>query len=164
MIPKSRLDAVIAEREAARQEATALKAQQAKAQQDALTEQGRWKELAETRAAELLTANEKVKRMEEYELTLKETLASQLTELAPDVQAIVPEELTTAQKLKWLAKNKATLLKPPAPDIGAGTRGGGKPESKIDLTPEQLQVAKQFGYSPEEYAKFATTTPEPFSK
>jgi phage I-like protein len=38
-------------------------------------------------------------------------------------------------------------------DIGAGKRGV-KPEKTPELTPEELQAAKHFGMTPEEYAKY----------
>jgi hypothetical protein len=164
MIPKSRLDEVIAEREDARKETAKLKTEQETAKQDALKEQGKWKELAEERATKLADAEVKAGMVEAYEKTLKETLAAQLAELAPEVQALVPEELSTPQKLSWLAKNKATLQKPMAMDIGSGKRGGGNKETKVELTPEQLQVAKTFGYTPEEYAHFLGTSSEPFKQ
>jgi hypothetical protein len=164
MIPKSRLDEVIADRDAARSEASKLKTEQETAKQEALKEQGKWKELAEERATKLADAEAKANKVDDYEKTLKETLTAQLAELAPEVQALVPEELTTPQKLSWLAKNKATLQKPMAMDIGSGKRGGGKQETKIELTPEQLQVAKTFGYTPEEYAHFMGTSSEPFKQ
>ncbi len=68
-----------------------------------------------------------------------------------DLISLIPEELSIEKRLNWLAKNKAKLLKPIAPDIGAGQRGSGTGKKTRVLTPEERQVAKTFGYSEEEY-------------
>lgn len=165
MIPKSRLDEVIAERETARAEALKLKTEQDKAKADALKEQGKWQELAEQRQKDLDVATGKAAKVDEYEKTLQDTLKAQLEELPAELRGLVPEELTTPQKLGWLSKNKATLLKPVAGDIGAGRRGGsGSSNTKVELSAEQIQVAKSFGYTPEEYAHFTAPSAEPFKQ
>ncbi len=68
------------------------------------------------------------------------------------MRGLVPDELSTQQKLQWLSKNKALLVKPKPVDIGAGKQGGGAPVG-VELTQEEIQIAKSFGMSPDDYAK-----------
>jgi hypothetical protein len=80
-------------------------------------------------------------------------LDAQIAELPEDFRDVVPDGLSTKQKLDWLAKNKSKFMKAEPFDIGAGKRGV-KPEKTPELTPEELQAAKHFGMTPEEYAKY----------
>ena len=127
-----------------------------------MVEQGKWKELAEQRQKDLDAALSKAAQVESYEKTLQDTLKTQLEELPADLRGLVPAELTTPQQLTWLSKNKATLMKPVAKDIGAGRKGGNGQGKQIELTAEEQQLAKMYGYTPEEYSHFAGTSAEPF--
>ena len=160
-----RFKELVSAKNKAEADAAALKAEQDKAKAEALKEQGKWQELAEQRQKELDAVTGKASKVDEYEKTLQDTLKAQLDELPAELRGLVPDELTTPQKLGWLSKNKATLLRPVAGDIGSGRRGGsGNNPTKVELTPEQIQVAKSFGYTPEEYAHFTTTSAEPFKQ
>jgi len=121
--------------------------------EEQLKEQGRYKELAEQRAKELAELKPKAETVDTYEATLISVLNTQLAEIPENMRGLIPDELNTQQKLNWLSKNKALLLKPRPLDIGAGKQGGSAPET-LDLTPEELETAKRFGMSPEEYAKY----------
>jgi phage I-like protein len=117
-----------------------------------LAEQNQFKELAEKRGDELVKANEKAAKVEAYEKTLTEVLAAQVEALPEDKRGLVPDELTTQQKLSWIAKNAAILKAPASFDIGAGHLGGSGTKG-VELTQEEIAVAKQFGMKPEDYAK-----------
>ena len=145
-------------------EAARLRKAAADAEAASMVEQGKWKELAEQRQKDLDAALSKASQVETYEKTLQDTLKSQLEELPADLRGLVPDELTTPQRLAWLSKNKATLMKPAAQDIGAGRKGGNGQGKQIELTPEEQQLAKMYGYTPEEYAHFAGTSAEPFKQ
>jgi hypothetical protein len=67
---------------------------------------------------------------------------------------LIPEQLTTLQKLDWLAANRSKLLKPIGPDIGAGQRGAGSGGS-VTVTPEIKRVAETFGLSEEQMKRAA---------
>lgn len=158
-----RFKELVTAKNTAEAEAARLKAEQEKAKTDALAEQGKWQELAQTRERELAELKGKAGQVDVYEKTLHDTLKAQLAELPEAMRGLVPEQLSTPDKLAWLAKNKPLLLKPAPFDIGAGPRGGGgRPEQKVDLTPEQVAVAKSFGYTPEEYAHYINNPGEPF--
>lgn len=165
MIPKSRLDEVL---ETNRKLKEALE----KSEQDrkdretaALQEQGKWKEIAEQREKELKDAQQKATQVDTYEKALSRTLDAQLAEIPEDLRKLVPSALSTTQKLEWLSENKAILLKPNAFDIGAGAGSGGtqnRPRKKVELTEAQQTIARNFGLTAEEYAKFAEGGPEAF--
>lgn len=165
MIPQSRLNEEIEKRRKAEEKATKLEQDRQASEKKALEEQGKWKEVAEKTQKDLEAAQAKANQVDEYEATLKETLTSQLADIPTELQSLVPEELSTRQKLQWLSKNKATLIKPAAFDIGAGNgnKGGGSHAKKIELTPEQKQIAKSYGYTEEEYAKFDEGAPDAFT-
>jgi len=118
-----------------------------------LKEQGRYKELAEQRATELAELRPKAETVDTYEATLVSVLAAQIAEIPEAMRDLIPDELTTQQKLNWLSKNRSLLVKPSPQDIGAGKVGGGAPQG-VDLTPDEVEMAKSFGLSPEEYAKY----------
>lgn len=152
MIPKSRFDEVNEERRKLSERLAQIEAEQKAETEKRLTEQSQFKELAEKRGEELAKAQAEAAKVTAYEKTLGDVLAAQVASLPEEKRALVPEELSTSQKLAWIAKN-AAILKAPAPfGIGAG-RMGGSEDKKIDLTPEELAVAKSFGMTPEEYAK-----------
>lgn len=148
----------------AEQEALRLKNEKAQADADALAKQGEWKTLAEQRAQEIEKLKGQAGQLTAYEQTLQDTLKAQIAELPEALRGLVPAEMTTPQQLAWLSKNKPLLMKPAAGDIGAGARGGGKPEQKTELTPEQKAIAKSFGYSDDEYAHFLGNPMEPFKQ
>ncbi len=117
-----------------------------------LADQEKWEELAKNRGVELADAKAKAARVDSYEETLASVLEAQAAQIPKEYRALIPEELTTQQKLDWIAHNKQLLMKSTPFDIGAGKRGGTKEES-VDLTVEQKQAAKDAGVSNEDYAK-----------
>ena len=152
MIPKSRLDEEIEKRKAAEGRLAAMEAETKAETEKRLVEQSQFKELAEKRGVDLVKAQAEAAKVTAYEKTLTEVLAAQIESLPEDKRALVPDELTTQQRLAWIAKNAAILKAPAAFDIGAGRHGGGE-DSKVTLTPEEHAVAKSFGLTDEEYFK-----------
>jgi len=152
MIPKSRLDEVIAQRDAATKKAEALERAQQEAEKKRLEEANQYKELYEKTQAELSSLKPKAEQVDTYEKTLQDILAAQVAELPEDYRDVVPDGLTTQAKLDWLAKNKSKFMKAEPFDIGAGKRGT-KPDKSAELTAEERAVAQRFGMSDEEYAK-----------
>jgi phage I-like protein len=130
-----------------------LEKEQQEQLEEQMKEQGRYKELAEQHAKELAELKPKAMTVDSYEATLVNVLETQMAEIPENMRGLIPDELSTQQKLNWLSRNKALLLKPRPQDIGAGKQGGSAPET-LDLTPEELETAKRFGMAPEEYAKY----------
>ena len=153
MIPKSRFDEVNKKAKELEDKLNKFNEERQKEIEARLVEQQQYKELAEKRGKELAEAQAKAKKVEDYEQTLADVYKASLSELPEDMRDLVPEELTTQQKLNWLSKNKARLLKPNSPDLGAGKRGGGGSDD-VKLTPEEMEVAQKFGMKLEEYAKY----------
>lgn len=125
--------------------------------QNALKEQGKWKEIAEENERKLKEAQLQLGRLNEYETTLKETLDAQLSEIPVELQKLVPDTLDTRGQLAWLSKNKPILLKPNTFDIGAGgnLNAGGKGRKQVEISDEQKELARRYGMSPEDYVKFS---------
>jgi phage I-like protein len=154
MIPKSRFDEVNTERQKLAERVAQMEAEQKSETEKRLAEQNQYKELAETRGAELVKVQSEAAKVADYEKTLTEVLASQVAELPEDKRDLIPDELSTRQKLAWLAKHAAVLKAPPPFDIAAGRRGGSEPPPKPPvLTAEEIEVAHRFGMTEAEYAK-----------
>jgi seryl-tRNA synthetase len=152
MIPKSRLDEVIAERQKLQERLDASERERQDQLEKQLQEQGKWKELAEQRAQELASLKPKADQLDSYEVTLKKVLDAEVATLPEEYQDVVPESLSTKDKLDWLAKNKSKFMKAEPFDIGAG-KTGTKPNKKFELTDEERRIAQAFGLSEDEYVK-----------
>jgi hypothetical protein len=153
MIPKERFDSVnqklkdeVRAREAAEK---ALK----EAQEIRLKEKEDYKALYEQTTSELSELKPKAEAFESYKETMSRLLEAQIAEIPEELQELIPDELTVKQKIDWISKNKKLLLKPIAPDIGAGVRGSDGGKTAVKLTPEEQEIARTFGYTDEEYAK-----------
>jgi len=153
MIPKSRFDEVNNKARDLEDKLRKFEEERQKEIEARLVEQQQYKELAEKRGKELAEIQAKAQKVDAYEQTLTDVYKASLAELPEDMRDLVPDELTTQQKLNWLSKNKARLLKPNSPNLGAGVRGGGGSDD-VKLTPEEMEVAQKFGMKPEEYAKY----------
>jgi phage I-like protein len=154
MIPKSRFDEVNEERRKLADRITQIDAERKADTEKRLIEQSEFKKLAESRGEELTKAQEIASKVDAYEKTLADVLAAQVASLPEDKRDLVPDELTTQQKLAWLAKNAAILKAPASFDIGAGRQGGGEPPRKVSpLSAEEIEVAHRFGMTEAEYLK-----------
>jgi len=158
MIPKSRLDEVLETNRKLQERLDATEKERQEQLEAQLKEQGKYKELADQRAQKLAELQPKADQLDSYEVTLKSVLEAEIAQLPEEFQDVVPESLSTKDKLDWLAKNKSKFMKADPFDIGAGKRGV-KPEKKAELTPEEKQVARNFGMSEEDYAKHKDGNP-----
>lgn len=155
MVPKSRLDELIAKLDAANKKADALEKAQQDAEKKRLEEANQYKELYEKTQTELSNLKPKAEQVDEYEKVLQEQLTAEIAELPDDFKDVIPDGLSTKDKLRWLAKNKSKFMKAEPFDIGAGKRGT-KPDKSTELSTEEKEMAKRFGVSEEDYAKFKT--------
>jgi hypothetical protein len=140
--------------DAAEKKAAALEKAQQEVERKRLEESQQYKELYDKAQAELSGLKPKAEQIEAYEATMKEILDAQVAELPDEFKDIVPDGLSTKQKLDWLAKNKAKFMKAEPYDIGAGKRGV-KPDKKVELTPEERELKTIYApnMSDEEFAK-----------
>jgi len=153
MIPKGRFDEVNKKAKDLEDKLRKFEEERQREIEQRLIDQQKYKELYEENSKKLADAQAKAQKVDAYEQTLTDVYKASLSELPEDMRDLVPDELTTQQKLNWLSKNKARLLKPNSPNLGAGVRGGGGSDD-VKLTPEEMEVAQKFGMKPEEYAKY----------
>lgn len=153
MIPKSRFDEINEENKKLQARLDALETESQKRLETQLAEQGKYKELAEERAQKLAEAQAKADQLEATQAVLSNYLKSQIEEIPEDNRSLIPDTLPVEQQLDWIARNRSKLIKPAAPNIGAGQRGGSG-EQTVNLTAEEMEISKRFKMSPEEYAKF----------
>jgi phage I-like protein len=130
----------------------ALEAQMNEMQQKQLAEQGKWKELAEAREAELNKVKPYQTRAEALEARITANNKARVERIPEHFRSLIPQ-LPPEDLAAWLDANETKLTTPPAPNLDAGA-GGGEGKTAIQLTAEQLAVAKGMGISPEDYAKF----------
>ena len=153
MIPKSRFDEINQKLNDATKRAEALEKAAQDAETKRLKESDDFKALYEKSEAELSSLRPQAEKLGVYEKTLQETLDESILAIPEDKRSLIPEELTVDQKLKWINRNRAHLSKAQPMNVGAGVRGGGESSTTADLTHEEMQMARAFGVSPEEYAK-----------
>lgn len=123
------------------------------AQQQRLAEEGKWKELAEARAAELAGLTPFKERADTLEQMIRASNSARINTVREDMRALIPVDYPPEKLATWLDANIARLTTPPAPNIdaGAGASGGG---SRLPtLTPEQVEMAKIARMTPAQYAE-----------
>lgn len=116
-----------------------------------LEQTGNWEQLAKDREAELATLKPVAERATALEAVIRESNSARIETIPEAMRSLIPTDYSPERLQGWLNANMARLTAPPPPryDAGAGTAGG-----KINtLTPEQLEMAKRFGVSAEEFAK-----------
>jgi len=138
----------------AEETATRLQKEKDDAEAASLEKQGEFKALYEAERQKRLTAEGKVAHVETLEKVLQDALDAELKALPEATRKLVPVELSVQQQLSYISRNRALLTKEfPPKDLGSGKRGSGKQES-VDLTTDEVAIAKRFGMKPEEYAKY----------
>ena len=122
-----------------------------KREQERLAEQGKWRELAESRASELSDLQPYKDRADTLETMIRESNKSRIETIPEDMRALVPTDYAPEKLAGWLDANMSRLTKPIAPKLDGGASGSG---STISLTDEEKQVARASGMSLEDYAKY----------
>lgn len=154
-VPLFRLNQVIAERNDARKKLQAQEKAQRKAEEDRLKQEKNFEKLYNDTQPELERLRGVETSYTEMEETLQAVLDSQMEGLSEQAKNLVPADLPVVKQLKYIAANRSFLVKPAAFDVAAGQRGSGRNSTKPKATPEQIEIAKSFGMSVEEYLKFA---------
>ena len=155
MIPQTRFNEVNDRAKAAEAKVTAMEAAEAKAEEARLIEKENYKELAEKRGAEVDKFKAEAEKAVGMEATLTELLEASMEAIPKDLRSLVPESLSTQEKLAYIATNAAVLTKADPMNVGAGERGGNKEKGKIVvLTEDQKTAARNAGVTDEAYAKF----------
>jgi hypothetical protein len=106
MIPQSRLNEIIRERDEARQKAADSDKKLQDAETKRLQETNDYKALWEKAQTELSAVAPKAAQVDAYEKTLGDLLHSQIAEMPEDRRGLVPAALSTQQKLDWISANR----------------------------------------------------------
>ena len=153
MIPKDRFDEVNAQAKEYKRQLEAKDKALKDAQKANLKEKEEYKKLYEQTEIELSKLQPIADQVESWKETMDRVLEAQIEQIPEDMRGLIPDEMTVKQKLDYIARNKARLIKPTAPSIGAGERGAGI-SNKRALNPQEKAVAEKFGYSEDEYRKY----------
>jgi chromosome segregation ATPase len=86
-----------------------------------------------------------------YEQTLRQANDARIQSIPEHMRSLVPANYSPEELATWLDNNQAVFSRPTPPDLGAGVAGGNG--AAVKLTPQQLQVAKSFGMTAEQYAE-----------
>lgn len=99
-----------------------------------------WEKLAATYKGDLEAAQATAAMATQYETALKAMLETERKGLPKPTLELL-DKLNPADQLEWIAKHKAEMTRPPAPDTNAANRGGSKPKQPDDSE----RVAKKYG-------------------
>lgn len=121
-------------------------------EQKRLAEEGKWRELADSRERELASLQPYKERAESLETMLRDSNNLRIARIPEDMRTLVPTDYAPEQLSNWLDTNADRLAKPFAPRLDGGAASGGA--SAVQLTEEEKQVARATGLSLEEYAKY----------
>jgi len=153
MIPKSRFDSVYERAQKLESRLEQLEQERKAENEKRLMEQENWKQLAEERAAKLEEAERKAQKADSYEQQAEERYQKIFDTLPESMQKALPKKYSTIDRLNWIEDNREIFAKPQPPDT-TGRRGAGGSGVEIDLTEEEIAMAKKFGISAEDYAKY----------
>lgn len=137
----------------------ALKKQQEemeRLQAQQLAEQGKWKELAEKRLAELEELKPIKERYEAVQQAVTKSNEARIASIPENMRALVPADYSPDKLSQWLDANLSLLTVRPAPNLDGGVTGGGG-KSPIRLSAEEKQMAARLNLSEDEYAKYKAT-------
>jgi len=151
-----RFKALVADKKKAEDALILVEKNKKDAELKALADNQEFEVLYNATKKDLETAAEKAQLADTYEDVLKKTLDAEILTLHADAKSLIPESLSTVQKLQYISTNRTLLEKRTAGDIGSGKRNLGSGSSnKNELTAEQKVYAKKFGVSESEYLKYS---------
>ncbi len=153
-VPQTRLNEVIAERNAARDSLVQLQQQIDAMQADRLKEKEDYKKLYELSQKTLDDIKPQAEQMEAMRASIITMVNAEIERLPEDKRAMVPQFDDPRQTFDWLREHGPTLMRPSAPQMDAGAIGDTPPES-AKLSPEQEQIVEFSGVSREEWLKYA---------
>jgi hypothetical protein len=125
-----------------------------KAEEKRLTDEAKWKELADMRAQKL---NEIEPKAERIMAAFEALIEGRLKRIPADIRkrAVDPirANVDSVAFVEWLDANETMLTLQPAPNLepGAGAQAQGK--GTPDLTPKEREMAIKMGLDPAEVAK-----------
>lgn len=148
-----KLEAELAERDRyireLRDEAASRRIALKQQQEQHLSEQGKWKELAEQRAAEIEALSSYKEQAETLNGLVQQSIQQRVEMIPEDMRDIVPLDYPPARLHAWLDANLPKLTKPKAPNLDAGVSGGGR--SQAQLTDEERDLIRRMGIDEQKY-------------
>lgn len=120
-------------------------------EQKRLEEEGKFRELAQSRASEIEALSPYKERVVALEDRLKKQNDTRIAKIPDAMRKIVPTDYSVDRLSEWLDANEGVLTTRPAPDLNAGAGAGG--QKTMTLTEDELLAAKKLGVKPEDYAK-----------
>ena len=120
------------------------------AQMKRLEQEGNYKAIAEERAKKLAELETYQERATALETTIREANNARIEALPEHMRGLVPAEYAPEKLAQWLDANQSVLVRPQAPNLGAGVAGGNG--QAYQLTALDKQTAKMFGLSEADYA------------
>jgi Skp family chaperone for outer membrane proteins len=121
-------------------------------EQQHLAEQGKWKELAERRQAQLDILSDYQEKYQAVQQAMQAANAKRIAQIPEGWRSAVPTAYTPEQMSQWLDENLPLLTTPKAPDLDAGVKSSGGTQV-VKLSDEDLAWAKKLKLSPEQYAQ-----------
>jgi len=123
----------------------------AKREQARLAEEGKWKELAEARAAELAKVTPYQERATTLESLIRENNQKRVERVREELRPMIPTDYPPEKLSTWLDANWERLVTRPAPETDAGAGGAGGSGRVMTLTAEEKEMAARFGLTEEQY-------------
>ena len=120
------------------------------AQLSKLEQEGNYKAIAEERAKKLAELSSYQERANALEEMIRTSNDARIASVPEHMRGLIPTDYAPERLAKWLDDNANVLVRPQAPDLGAGMAGGnGAP---VRLNAAQTEMAKRFNMTAEEYA------------
>jgi alanyl-tRNA synthetase len=154
-IPYDRFKQVNDERASFEKQLKDLQEAQRKANESALAERGEYKKLYDQAQEEMKSLRQASEEAKRYRERLEADNLARIERIPEDTRSLIPEYDDPVRMGAWLTANEGLITapsKPIAPNLGGGA-GGASGSNALRLTSEQLEIAKRFGMSPEDYAK-----------
>ena len=148
-IPYARFQEVNEARKRAEAEVERIKSETAAAQDKALKEQGKYRELYEKVMAELEVERQHRERADALGKTISATNQKRIEQIPEDMRPVIPTDYPPEKLSEWLDNNASRLTKAPPPPRDGGKVGeAGQPQIKVtEQVSRMAQVANQFGYN-----------------
>lgn len=125
----------------------------ARREQARLAEEGKFKELAESRAAELAKLQPYQQRAEALETMIRESNTRRIEQVREDMRTLIPTDYPPEKLSGWLDANWTRLMPRQAPETDAGAGGAGGSGKSVTLTAEEKAMAAKTGMTEEQYIK-----------
>jgi hypothetical protein len=109
MVPLSRFKEVIEEKNMYKEELDKRRKDEERKKQKEMEEQGKYQELLAAKDKELELAGQSKEELAKHQEALEEILNQELEKIPDDKKDLIPDELSTVAKLKYIAKNRAVL-------------------------------------------------------